>query len=221
MCGRYNLVTDAKTLVDAFEVSVDRLELTPRYNIAPGQDVLAIRLEDGERVACMLHWGLVPFWAKDPKIGYKTINARAETVATKPAFRDAFKKRRCLVIATGFYEWRSEGKQKQPYHIRMVDGRAFAFAGLWEGWTDKETGEHIASCTILVTEASELVAPIHDRMPVILAPADYDAWLSPKTDLAVAQSLLVPYAGDDLEQYPVSRAVSSARNDGPELIEHM
>jgi putative SOS response-associated peptidase YedK len=218
MCCRYSLATDKKTLADAFEVVFDRMELTPRYNIAPEQDVLTIRLENGKRVPRMLRWGLIPCWAEDESIGDKTINARAETVATRPLFRDAFEKRRCLVIATGFYEWKPEGVLKQPYHIHMKDGRPFAFAGLWEDWKDEETGEQVPSCTILVANANELVATVYDRMPVILSPEDYDAWLSPDTTPSAARALLVPYAGDDLEAYPVSHSVNSARNDGPELV---
>ena len=169
----------------------------------------------------MLHWGLIPSWAKDPKMGAKLINARAETVAEKPAFRTAFRQRRCLVLADGFYEWQTQEnkKQKQPYYIRLNDWQPFAFAGLWERWQDAE-GEVIESCTLLTTEANELMCPIHNRMPVILDPKDYDVWLDPEVKQAdVLQSLLHPYASEKMTAYPVSKAVNKPSNDTAECIE--
>lgn len=171
MCGRFTLRTPAKHIAEIFGLS-DVFDLPHQYNIAPSQDVAAVRLnrEGKKRELAMLHWGLVPFWAKDPKIGYRTINARAETLATKPSFRNAFKKRRCLIVADGFYEWQKTNGKKQPFLIHMKDDRPFAFAGLWEHW--KGDDEVIESCTIIVTEANDLMKPIHDRMPVILSPDD-------------------------------------------------
>lgn len=218
MCGRYNIVTDAQALYDGFEV-IASLDLAPRYNVAPSQDVLAIRQSEQGNEAVMLRWGLIPFWAKDTKIGYKTINARAETVATKPAFRAAYKNRRCLIPASGFYEWqREKDGSKQPYNICMTDKRLFAFAGLWEHWQGPE-GKVIESCTIIVTEANELIAPVHNRMPVILDKSDYDAWLDP-SNKAVAP-LLKSYPSDEMMTYPVSTMVNSPRNDSAELLERV
>jgi putative SOS response-associated peptidase YedK len=196
-------------------------DLSPRYNIAPSQSIAAIRVapEARQREFVRLHWGLIPPWAKDRKIGYSTINARAETVDSKPSFRSAFKKRRCLILADGFYEWqKSEDKKKQPFHIHMKDNRPFAFAGLWERW--KGGGEEIESCTIIVTEGNDVMKPIHDRMPVILDPADYGLWLDPEADNASQlRELLQPYAGDDLEADPVSTLVNSPKNDVAACVE--
>jgi putative SOS response-associated peptidase YedK len=159
MCGRFNLTANAAAIEEAFGLFGSPGDLTPRYNIAPTQQVLAVRQEDGKRAACRLRWGLVPFWADDLKIGYKLINARADGIATKPSFRDALKKRRCLIPVTGFYEWRTEGKAKMPFHIHRADGRPFVFAGLWERWTKGETP--VESCTIVTTDANEFMAPLH------------------------------------------------------------
>ena len=167
-------------------------------------------------------WDLVPSWAKDPKIGNKLINARAETIATKPAFRSAFKSRRCLIPATGFYEWKKlPGGKKQPYHIEYGDGLPFAFAGLWETWLG-DGAQPIESCTIVTGEPNELVRDVHDRMPVILQDEDYDRWLDPKQkDPAALESLLVPYPADRLRLYPISTAVNNARNERAESIERL
>jgi putative SOS response-associated peptidase YedK len=201
-------------LVNLYRIHDDRRNLRPRYNIAPTQDVLAVRLNPaGEREAVDLRWGLLPFWAKDEKVSYSTINARAETVASKPAFRDAFKKRRCLIAADGYYEWKAEDGGKQPYRITLAPEQPFSFAGLWEHW---EKGEKVVeSCTIIVTSANELTRDIHDRMPVILDPADYDAWL----DSSAGQELLRPYPSERMRRYPVSRTAGNVKNTGPELIE--
>jgi putative SOS response-associated peptidase YedK len=171
----------------------------------------------------MLHWGLIPSWAKDRKMGAKLINARAQTVAEKPAFRSAFRQRRCLVLADGFYEWQQQEqkKQKQPFYFRLSDERPFAFAGLWEHWRG-EDGEEIHSCTLLTTEANELMQPIHNRMPVILDPKDYDLWL----DLEVKkqellQPLLHPYRSEEMTAYPVSKVVNKPSNDSAECIERV
>jgi putative SOS response-associated peptidase YedK len=194
-------------------------ELKPRYNIAPTQTVFAVRVnEAGKREAALLHWGLIPSWADDPKIGYRMINARSETAASKPAFRHALRRKRCLIAASGFYEWQKTGtKQKQPYYIHRRDDKPFAFAGLWEAWSKGE--EPIESCTILTTEANDLMRPLHDRMPVILDLKKYDRWLDPGVQEAKKlESLLVPYSEDDLVAYPISTWVNSPRNQGTQCI---
>ena len=216
MCGRYLITTPVEAIRRIFQVE-QRPNLAARYNVAPTQAVPIIRRNDGGRELVMARWGLVPFWAKDLKIGNKLINARAETVAEKPAFRDAFRRRRCLVIADGFYEWRKVDGGKQPYLIRVAGGAPFAFAGLWERWTDKATGERIESCTIIVREANALIAPIHDRMPVILPPEHYESWLDPSA--GDGARLLTAYPAEAMEAFPVSARVGNVRNDDPALIE--
>jgi len=219
MCGRFTLRTSPSEISRVFDVIVQ--DLNPRYNIAPSQSIAAIRVDPAarQRELVQLHWGLIPPWAKDRKIGYSTINARAETVDSKPSFRSSFKKRRCLILADGFYEWqKSDATKKQPFHIHMQDNRPFAFAGLWEQW--KGDGEEIESCTIIVTEGNDLMKPIHDRMPVILDPTDYDLWLAPEIDnVPQLRELLQPYSGDDLKADPVSTLVNSPKNDVAECVE--
>ncbi len=224
MCGRYSQRQSAKIIAQAFQVDeVPTLE--PRYNIAPTQSVPTVLQTSAStnRQFKMLHWGLIPSWAKDRKMGAKLINARAQTVAEKPAFRSAFRQRRCLVLADGFYEWQQQEqkKQKQPFYFRLSDERPFAFAGLWEHWRG-EDGEEIHSCTLLTTEANELMQPIHNRMPVILDPKDYDLWL----DLEVKkqellQPLLHPYRSEEMTAYPVSKVVNKPSNDSAECIERV
>ena len=219
MCGRFTLATPEQDLVVQFNLP-EVPDLQPRYNIAPTQPVAAVRLPtaDGDRELVMLHWGLIPFWAKDPGIGSRMINARAETVADKPAFRAAFRRRRCLVPADGFYEWQKQNGSKQPFYIRLQDGRPFAFAGLWERWQDKEGGV-IESCTLLTTRPNELIRPLHNRMPVILHPHNYAVWLDPEVeDLDVLRRLLDPYPPGEMEAYAVSRYVNAPRNEGPDCI---
>ena len=193
-------------------------QLDPRYNIAPTQDVAAIRAgEEGTRSFVMLHWGLVPKWAKERAIGNRMINARAESLADKPAFRNALRKRRCVILASGFYEWKKQGGGKAPYYITPADGRPMAFAGLWERW-DKGEGP-LDTCTIITTDANALVAPIHDRMPVILPPEAFEAWLDPHGhDAAALSRWLLPAPPESLTARIVSRAVNDARSEGPELI---
>ncbi len=213
MCGRYTLRSKPEVIAEAFGLPEAPL-LEPRYNIVPAQAVPAIwlDLDRGRRELGLFHWGLIPSWADDPAIGNRMINARAETVAEKPAFRRAFQARRCLVLADGFYEWRREGSRKQPYFIRMRDDRPFAFAGLWERW--ERGGEPIESCTHLTTEPNEEVAPIHDRMPLILPESAYDLWLDPEVkDVRSLQPLLVPYPSDEMEAYPVSTLVNDPVHD--------
>jgi len=179
MCGRYTLKTTPDVVADQFHFE-ELSDLKPRYNIAPSQLVACVRITSGSttREGSILRWGLIPSWAKDPAIGMKLINARAETVAEKPSFRKSFKQRRCLVLADGFYEWQKAGRVKQPYYIRMKDDRPFAFAGLWEHWASPG-GQVIETCALLTIEPNELMAPIHSRMPVILNPDAYDDWLDP------------------------------------------
>ncbi len=217
MCGRYNLITDAQALLDFLEIR-EHLTLTPRYNIAPSQRVIAVSAGEQGRALRMLRWGLVPSWARDVQVGYRMINARAETVAEKPSFRNAFRARRCLIPATGFYEWRPGRGGNQPYHFRMGDGQLMAFAGLWERWQRGEA-EAVESCTILVTSANPTVAPVHDRMPVILDPKHHDAWLAQDTKQSDLLSLLKPCPAQWLEGYPVSRRMGNPRVEGPECIE--
>lgn len=214
MCGRFSLGASAATLAAQFDL-VDLSAWSPRYNIAPTQEVLAVvrTLDAPKRSSRLLRWGLIPPWADDSRIGNRLINARAETVATKPAFRRAFKERRCLLLADGLYEWQRQERRKQPFYIRLRDGRPFAFAGLWEHWEGSE-GMAIQSCTILTTTSNEVVGRIHDRMPVILSPTDYDRWLDPSIqEPAVLQTLLRPYPADEMTAYPVSTLVNSPAND--------
>lgn len=225
MCGRYTLTVPADQIAEVFELPGMPAGYHPRYNIAPTQDAPVIRvLEEagGARRCDLLRWGLVPFWADDPAIGNKLINARAESAATKPSFRDGFRKRRCLVVTDGFYEWRKEGGGKQPYWIHRPDGRPFAFAGLWSRW-DKGTGEGqppLETFTILTRDALPEVAEIHPRMPVILAREDHDAWLDPGVqDPDLLAPLLQRPVGSGLELRRVSRRVNSPANDDPEVLQ--
>ena len=220
MCGRYTLTAPGDAIVEAFDLQGD-LEVAPRYNIAPTQEVAAVRVEKpaAERALVHLKWGLVPRWAEDPSIGNRMINARSETVAEKPAFRWAFKKQRCLVLADGYYEWKklADGT-KQPYYFRLEGGKPFGFAALWERW-GKE-GEEVQSCALLTTSPNELAATVHDRMPVILSPEDYDLWLDPATsDAGKLASLLMSYPAGEMETWPVSRFVNKPANDSPRCIE--
>ncbi|HEY0079550.1 MAG TPA: SOS response-associated peptidase [Pyrinomonadaceae bacterium] len=216
MCGRFTQRKPAKALEGHFGVEVP--ETRPSFNIAPTQNVLAIRGGDAGRDAAWLKWGLVPAWAKDASVGARLINARSETVAEKPSFREAFKKRRCLIPADGFYEWQRTGGRKQPYFFRMKDDRPFGFAGLWERW-EGEDGRVLDSCTILTTEANEVLLPVHDRMPVILHPEEYALWLEAgERERALLKELLRPYPADEMVSYPVSALVNSPGNRGAELI---
>jgi putative SOS response-associated peptidase YedK len=220
MCGRFTQTALSEVIAQQFDVASPPL-FPPRYNIAPSQSVAAIRIEPGRttRQLVLLRWGLIPSWAKDPKIGFHCINAKAETVTEKPSFRAAFKTRRCLVIATGFYGWQVHGRTKQPMWIGLKSHRPFAFAGLWEQWQPPD-GAVIESCTILTTEPNELLRPIHNRMPAILAPTAYDQWLSPTFQRAESlKALLRPYSSEELTAYPVSTRVNNPRNDVRQCLE--
>jgi len=224
MCGRFTLRTPASELVRHFLLDAAP-DLAPRYNIAPTQPVAAVRrARPGlQRELAMLRWGLVPSWAKDPAIAGRTINARAETVASRPSFRSAFRRRRCLIPADGYYEWQKIGNKKEPYLIRMADDRPFGFAGLWEYWEGSAASRvqgPIESCTIITTAANDLTREIHDRMPVIVRPADYAAWLDPELDDATElQALLRPCHWAAMTVDRVGTHVNSPKNDDPRCIE--
>ncbi len=220
MCGRYVLYGPDARLIETFDIR-DLPGLPPRYNIAPTADILVVlRGASGERIARTMRWGLVPAWAKDPAIGARLNNARAETVDSKPAFRAAFGARRCLIPANGFYEWQAPAAargRKQPWYVSPSDRPFFAFAGLMERWGPREAPLYTAC--IVTTDANALMAPIHDRMPVILARGAWSAWLDPATPVADARALLRPAPIEGMQAWPVSLAVSNARNEGPQLIE--
>jgi putative SOS response-associated peptidase YedK len=218
MCGRFALFAGPEELAKAFGVTIEDVSLPPRYNVAPTQAVPVVRASDGRRQLVPMHWGLIPPWATDPSLGTRMTNARAETVTEKPAFRVAFRSRRCLIPASGFYEWQARGRAKQPHFIRRADGGLLAFAGLWERWQPAK-GDPVESCAVLTTTANAVMAPIHERMPVILDPADYATWLgeAPAAPDALG-SLLRPCSAERLVAYPVSTYVNAPAHDGPEAI---
>jgi putative SOS response-associated peptidase YedK len=228
MCGRYAFYTPIEAVTRLFGVEeVHAHDIAPRYNIAPTQEVPIVRLSPflaepepraPVRELGLARWGLVPFWAKEAAIGNRMINARAETVATKPAFRAAFRRRRCLVPADGFYEWQATASGKQPWYIHAADGAPLAFAGLWELW-DPGDAPPLSSCTIITTRANAFMARLHDRMPAILDGAARDAWLAPDTPECELKDLLEPAPDELLEAWPVTRRVNSPFNEDPSLIE--
>lgn len=219
MCGRYTQTRELEELSAYFGFSAPETELTPRYNISPGQSAPVVVWDEQHsgRVLKLLRWGLVPFWAKDESIGNKLINARGETLAEKPSFRQALAKRRCLVLADGFYEWAKRGAGKQPYYIYLKGGGAFAFAGLWERWK-APAGDWVETFTIVTTEPNEFMRPIHDRMPVILPRAAEQAWLHPDTPLETLTSLLTAYDPAQMQAHAVSPQVNSPANQAASLI---
>jgi len=215
MCARYNLRTSPEKLAQVF-ATVREIEFRQRFNISPTQTVVAIRQEEGKRVPANLRWGLVPAWSKDPKSGPPLINARGETVAEKPAFRSAFKRRRCLIPATGFYEWRTEGKAKLPFNIHLPDDVPFAFAGLWECW--KGGPEPLESCTIVTTESAGEMTKLHDRQPVMLPPEEWDLWLDPDLQEPEAvQAMIRPWPGK-LVFDSVDPGINNSRNEGEQYF---
>ncbi|WP_373509935.1 SOS response-associated peptidase [Thiocapsa sp.] len=219
MCGRYAQFTSPGDIAEIFGATLDIADLGPRYNAAPMQWLPVIRQRpSGERVVQTLRWGVLPSWAKDETIANRLINARAETLAEKPSFRSAYRKRRCLVPADGFYEWAKRQDGKQPYYIHASDGGLLAFAGLWERWTRPDDGDVIDSFTIVTTAANGRVHPLHDRMPVILAPEAVASWLDPASEPEAVSDLLGPCPDAWLALHPVTRAVGNVRNEGPELI---
>ncbi len=225
MCGRFTQRMSWRELHERMDLIGTPLNLRPRYNVAPGQDVSVVRAAEGGRSLAMLRWGLIPAWAKDPAIAWKLINARSETAAQKPSFRAAYRHRRCLIPADGFYEWRREGKPRQPWLFGLTDGAPFAFAGLWERWTvpagaaltgslaERSQGDAVETCTILTTAANETVAPVHGRMPVILPRDAYDPWL------AGEDVPLPPFPANDMTAWPVSMLVNRPANDDPRCVE--
>lgn len=220
MCGRFTLRTPKERIKEEFQLQ-EEPPIEARYNVAPTQSILAVREVSDEREAVLLKWGLIPSWAKDDSMSARLINARSETVAEKPAFREAFKRSRCVIPADGFYEWKREGKSKQPFFFSLRDERLFGFAGLWDRWKD-EDGKVIQSCAILTTEANEVLRPVHDRMPVILHPQTYGEWLGDDVrNVAALKELLRPYPSAEMIAYPVSTDVNSPRNQGEDLISQL
>jgi putative SOS response-associated peptidase YedK len=214
MCGRFAFYSPSEATAALFGVDAS-IAVEPRYNIAPTQYIAAIRDVEGTgRELAMFRWGLVPFWAKDPAIGNRMINARAETVAEKPSFRAAYRQRRCLVLADGFYEWKKEGESKTPYFISLASGESFAFAGLWEQWSAKESDESIQSATLITAEANDFMSKVHHRMPVVLQPETADRWLAGDDELLDEVASNSP----EFRAWPVDRRVNNARNEGAELI---
>ena len=225
MCGRFTLTHSMEELAEEFELPghVVKSEITPRYNIAPTQTISAILMDVDSTIRTLqrFRWGLVPAWAKDPSIGSRMINARAETLAEKPSFRSAFRARRCLIPADGFYEWKKTNRKKQPYYIQMDDKSLFAFAGLWEHWENAD-GSVIDSCTIITTGPNALMADLHNRMPVIVARAHYARWLDPATrNPTELQPILQPYPAEKMTAYPVSTFVNHVMNNEATCIERI
>lgn len=220
MCGRYTLTATPETIRALFRYA-EQPNFPPRYNIAPTQPIAVVRLIDGQRHFALMRWGLLPSWVKDPKKFTLLINGRGESAAQKPAFRAAMKRRRCLIPADGFYEWKAIGSRKQPFYIRAKDGAPLAFAGLWETWTGPN-GEELDTAAIVTTEANKTLAPIHDRMPVVIPPEAFDQWLDGATvDAQAASALITPAQADLFEAYEISTAVNRTANDNPKLIEPM
>lgn len=216
MCGRFTLTENIQFLQQQFLFEFDE-DIEPRYNIAPSQMVLAIGSNGKQRKGSMLKWGLVPFWAKDEKIGYKMINARSEGIDEKPSFKQSFMNRRCLILADGFYEWKNTETGKQPYRFVMKNRKPFAFAGLYDVW--KNNGQTIASCTVITTTPNRVTEDVHDRMPVILQEEDYDQWINPlNTDVVRLKSLLIPYPAEEMTKYSVSSLVNSPKNEIAECV---
>ncbi|WP_347321164.1 SOS response-associated peptidase [Rossellomorea sp. RS05] len=216
MCGRFSLIESVHELQQQFEFDISA-KLEPRFNIAPSQEVFSIISDGKKRRGGTLRWGLVPHWAKEVKIGYKMINARAEGIEEKPSFREPFRKKRCLIIADGFYEWKQVDDRKQPYRFVMKDGKPFAFAGLWETWKKGDAPLH--TCTIITTTPNALTEDVHERMPVILKRSDYARWLDPSNQAVdELKSLLVPYPAEEMELYAVSELVNSPKNDVADVL---
>ena len=217
MCGRY-AVTSSPEVIRALFRYREQSNFPPRYNVAPTQPIAIVRLVDGRRHFALVRWGLLPSWVKDPKTFTLLINARGESVIDKPAFRAAMRRRRCLVPADGFYEWQRAGERKRPYFVRLKSGGPLAFAGLWETWTGPD-GEELETAAIVTTKANRLLAPLHERMPVIVPPDGFDLWLDcAKVDAQTAAAVIAPAAESLLEAYQVSAAVNRTANDGPILL---
>ena len=221
MCGRYRLSRRKQVVEEYFESASEEEEWSPRYNIAPTQPVAAIRQVGRSRVLSMMRWGLIPSWASDVSIGNRLINGRSETVLEKPAFRESFRTRRCLIPADGFYEWKKTGKEKQPFHFGMKDDSLFAFAGVWDRWRSPG-GQMLESCSILTTAANELLDDVHDRMPVILPRRHHETWLSaPAAEAQRLAELLVPFDASYMKRYAVSSLVNKPQNETPECAQEV
>jgi putative SOS response-associated peptidase YedK len=215
VCGRFVLKAPVSQLISRFKLD-EAVDVPPRYNIAPGTGIPTIRHSpEGKRVMHLLRWGLIPHWAKDPGLGAKLSNARGEAVADKPAFRDAFNRRRCLVPVDGFYEWKATGKQKQPYYFSLKSGEPFALGGLWESWRTSD-GDILRTCCLITTGPNETMAPVHDRMPVIVSRGDVEVWLT--GDANDAQVLIRPYSSEDMQAWAVSRRVNRSGEEGADII---
>ncbi len=224
MCGRFTNKAKPKEIEKEFSVKIkDKQLFAPRFNIAPTQNIPVILEASGERIIDSLRWGLIPSWSKDDSFASKLINARAETLSEKASFKNAFKKQRCIIPASGFYEWQKASKgAKQPFYFYLKEKDVFGFAGLYENWLDKDSGEQIETFTIITTEANEVLKPVHDRMPVILKAKDYDQWLDAKeNDIDNLQKLLAPFPANKMDSYKVSKNVNSPSNDSADLIEKM
>lgn len=224
MCGRYTVRATWHEMVSQFRATGEPVfPWTARYNIAPTQQVPIVRAHAATRELACVRWGLIPSWASDEKIGSRLINARSETLLEKPSFRTAFRRRRCLIVVDGFYEWRTQGRTKLPFYIQRRDQRLFAFAGLWEQWwgpSEQRRVEPLTTCTVITTDANAFMAPIHDRMPVIISPDDYELWLQTEgSDLDQVTQLLHPYLADDLQMYPVSTLVNRPTVDDADCIQ--
>jgi putative SOS response-associated peptidase YedK len=223
MCGRYVLKSSRAQIARSFDVDPGNLaEFPPSYNVAPQtfQPVVRLNRDTGEREVVLMRWGLIPYWSKEAKIGYSTINAKAETVATSSSFRESMKRRRCLVPADAFYEWQKlDAKLKQPFAIALKSGGLYAFAGLWDRWRDPKTKEVLETFTIITTDANELVEPLHDRMPVVLEPKDYQRWLTPGDPERLPVDLLRAYPAEKMKAWKVDSRVGNARNDEPGLLD--
>jgi len=216
MCGRFVRDCSIRDIVEEFGVEEPPFDLPPSYNVAPGQSIPLI-ISSGNKKLVSCKWGFIPSWAKDPKTGYRMMNARAETVAQKPAFRSALKTARALIPASGFYEWKKEGTEKAPFYIRLKSRKHFGFAGLYSMWTSPG-GEQICTCTIITTDANKLLEPVHNRMPVIIRKGDEDRWLDQTDQKNDLRSILTPYESEDMECYSVSQLVNSPANNSPECI---
>jgi putative SOS response-associated peptidase YedK len=222
MCGRYVRKSSRGQIARSFDVDPENVaEFPPSYNVAPQtfQPVVRLNRDTGAREVVLMRWGLVPYWSKEPKIGYSTINAKAEKITTSPSFREAMLRRRCLVPSDAFYEWQKlDTKNKQPFAIELASGGLYAFAGLWDRWRDLRTREPLETFTIITTDANELLAPLHDRMPVILEPKDYQRWLTPGDPERLPVDLLRPYPAEKMRAWKVDRRVGNAKNDSPDLL---
>jgi putative SOS response-associated peptidase YedK len=222
MCGRYYRRSDKQAIAEAFRLGLPTtFEILPSYNVAPQTFQPVVRLSDdaGQRELERMRWGLVPFWAKESKIAYSTINAKAETLATSPAFHEAFKRRRCLIPLDGFYEWQAvSARVKQPYAVGLKSGALFAVAGVWDRWKDKATGESLDTYTLITTDPNELMEPFHNRMPVIVRPADYERWMAPTDPARLPVDLLRPFPQEEMAAWKVGAAVGNVRNNTPDLI---